>query len=65
MEKSWYTTVKDLFEKDVELSFEQLRVKFKLPQNIIFRYLKIRSFVHKHIVPGFSSCLTHRTGAPG
>ncbi len=52
------TTIKDLFEKEVLLSFEQLSAKFKLPQNNLFRYLQIRSIVQIHAVPGFSSCPT-------
>lgn len=54
---SGITTIKDLFEKEL-LSFEQLRAKFKLPQNNFFRYSQIRSFVQKHTIPGFSSCPT-------
>lgn len=41
-------SVNQLFEGNVFKTFDQLKVKFKLPSNDLYKYLQIRSYVTKH-----------------
>ena len=46
--------LKDLFEGDSMMSFDQLRMKYNLPQTHFFRFLQVRSFVQNHAGHTFS-----------
>lgn len=50
-ENAGIKTLKDLFEGDRMMSFDQLRLKYSLPRTHFFRFQQVRSFIRNQTEP--------------